>query len=874
MTLRPWTSLLAIGRGVLLLVCIVLMIPASASGEELTLAPGLTLVTGEEWSSVKPRAGEAAVLNLRGADGRIEGRATITISNQRTAKDALTQLLWNVPVSRPTIFDIAGWPAVTFTREIELDPPEETEGAGPSERVTHVVTLVAVDKTLLRISVKLGSKAGQDLVTRARSLAEGLRITKIATAAHARRSLLDLRAGLTRKRPKARSLPRTARRGGAPLVQKSITFSTSISTGVGVGRELEIAVSPNGEDIVITSNGDRSLTPRDGSIFTASHGSSSFAREVIPTPPVPAGATGFDLRGDLSVARAPSGRFYVSYLGRERFPDVNRDTVSVAVSERDERGSGFSFLSHAVRCTDDNIFTTDQPHIAVDPRVRPGRSDQVYVVWRANQPKEGTTCSGGNGRMLGFDIMLTCSADGGATWPTTVRISEENMYPRVAVGHDGMVYVVWETGRHRTNEADESRRSYPTIFLTKLSSCEDGLRRQFEVGVTDFSGVVSTVPGLDRNNNGNILASPTVAVDGYDHNRVFIAYADETADGNEDILVLGSVDGGETFPLRTTANNPNVPARRFMPWLCAARDQLFVSWYDRRDSSAGTNDRTQYFASYVQPVINGPLRVLRRVREREIPGMPDLQCRIWPFAPRHSDDSDLCTPQPRRAGRCCERIDDDGCVGSGNRCDFNTAGDCLVGETCMTGGGQPKYGDYTGNACVAGRAFLTWASAIDPSNGSELDRTRVFFATADVVTHTTVITSCNNAICGTVVPGNLGELLFNCPRGTCRLVVPVPEMCQSVLNCPGCGPNGLCPREFTFELEGLDPSWAVRVVDEQGRAVHSAVRRTRNNLAAVLQPGKAETINGRVGRYFLVLDRTTRGKRQLPVRLRVTASEP
>jgi hypothetical protein len=35
-------------------------------------------------------------------------------------------------------------------------------------------------------------------------------------------------------------------------------------------------------------------------------------------------------------------------------------------------------------------------------------------------------------------------------------------------------------------------------------------------------------------------------------------------------------------------------------------------------------------------------------------------------------------------------------------------------ETCVIGGGQPKYGDYNGNACANGRVYAAWASATPP----------------------------------------------------------------------------------------------------------------------------------------------------------------
>ena len=55
--------------------------------------------------------------------------------------------------------------------------------------------------------------------------------------------------------------------------------------------------------------------------------------------------------------------------------------------------------------------------------------------------------------------------------------------------------------------------------------------------------------------------------------------------------------------------------------------------------------------------------------------------------------------------------------GSGSsrqRCDFNQGPACPAGESCSTRGGCPKYGDYNGNACTAGRLFAAWASGTPP----------------------------------------------------------------------------------------------------------------------------------------------------------------
>jgi hypothetical protein len=73
-------------------------------------------------------------------------------------------------------------------------------------------------------------------------------------------------------------------------------------------------------------------------------------------------------------------------------------------------------------------------------------------------------------------------------------------------------------------------------------------------------------------------------------------------------------------------------------------------------------------------------------------------------------DSESCTVQPQLAGSCQTSTGG----GSHNRCDFSDDG-CPVGESCQTGGGCPKYGDYNGLACAGDYITAAWTSATAPA---------------------------------------------------------------------------------------------------------------------------------------------------------------
>ena len=147
-----------------------------------------------------------------------------------------------------------------------------------------------------------------------------------------------------------------------------------------------------------------------------------------------------------------------------------------------------------------------------------------------------------------------------------------------------------------------------------------------------------------------------------------------------------------------------------MPWVCAVGSTAYVTWYDRRFAIPGvTTDFTDFFGGSASldmsnTLVAGP--------EFRISTASDPNCASgWPCAPRATGDSESCQIQPQLAGVC---LDGTG-AGSQQRCDFTSGPACPAGESCMLGGGCPKYGDYNGNACAGGRLFMAWASATAPT---------------------------------------------------------------------------------------------------------------------------------------------------------------
>jgi hypothetical protein len=328
----------------------------------------------------------------------------------------------------------------------------------------------------------------------------------------------------------------------------------------------------------------------------------------------------------------------------------------------------------------------------------------VYFAWRQ-----------GNG-----NIGVSCSTDSGQNFGAATFTPGD--FPRITVGQDGFVYVVYVNGGN--------------VTLNKYSSCQSGLAVQvsFPVTVANGIGVTCPVPGLDRCNNGNQLSSHTVAVDDANANHIYVAYA-QTSGSGESIVLQDSTDGGKTWPAsRTVTLSASSTARRYMPWLCASDGLANVTWYDRRAATSANNDLTDYYGA--NACVTGLGTVSAGVEfQVNAAGSADAQClagktvgsaQSWRGGSRNPNDSTKCSEQPELGGKC--RNTPNNATDSFQACNFSAANTCPNSESCQTAGGIPKYGDYDGNTCAAGNLYTVWASATPPPGQAASGNVDLYFA--------------------------------------------------------------------------------------------------------------------------------------------------
>jgi HYDIN/CFA65/VesB family protein len=742
-------------------------------------------------------------------------RIKITVVTRTDHADAARQLreIASENTSRAASMRIGGWPAIQ-RRHLGIRQQPDDGSKFADKMVLTVTTAIAAGNLLVRLEASLPSAATQALISQVEAIERSVTFATQGNPARADLDMLDLhRRGAPRPaRVALPSTPQPASRNAA-VANDATASATRLALArssanppqwpfqdppltrlfVGGNGELEVAASNNGRNIVVARQRLFRSSTDGGQTFSAA--------ASLPF-------TNSD--GDPSLAVARSGNFYMAGLGCF---DATPSVRCVPMAQAPSTGQPFTFLNNSVTCpsTGANACSPDQEHIAAD-RVNAGTGggDQVYVVWR-------------NFDSTDQDPAIVCSQDSGATWTAVpINVESPGLVPRIAVGQDGFVYVIY-------------RASFPNgnIRLNKYSSCRNGLTQQvvFPVTVAAVTDVTCPVSGLDRCNlGGNILSSHTVAVDDTNANHVYVAYADSSG-GAENVLVRDSLNGGQTWlPARVVTLNAAAAGRRFMPWVSTGGGEAFVAWYDRRAASPASNDLTEYFGGRARldtlgNLVAGP--------EFKISKVVDPQCASgWPSAPRSPADATSCNA-PQLAGVCS---------GGAGRCDFNVG--CPAPQTCNTGGGAPKYGDYNGTATGAGRFFTAFASATSPPEITPPSAAIDVFFTTLLVGNVPQIQVPSGVAFGTVCAGSAGQATLSiCNTGNASLSVTgiASSNPQFAVVAPSGGfpvviaPGSCFPFEVTFTPTGVGPQVATLTISSDDPSTPSVtVQATARGAAGSL----------------------------------------
>jgi hypothetical protein len=239
-----------------------------------TAAPLPTLPQGWAWHE------EDNVQVLQHRDARV----VITVESPGTTTTRLQEIAgeWPEPVTNLTI---EGWPAIQRTRTASAPIPGAFE-ARTSFALTMVTTAIAAGPRLIRFEATLADPRLHDEVLR---LVREIPLAAVQTPAAARTLRLPFEAPRATYDLTTNSAALTAAPG----------FNGRVNNNANVNSETEVAVSADGQHIVIVNNTRDYVTSNDfGTTFTQRFNG--------------AGA-GVD-QGDPSVAFGASGNFYTAHI--------------------------------------------------------------------------------------------------------------------------------------------------------------------------------------------------------------------------------------------------------------------------------------------------------------------------------------------------------------------------------------------------------------------------------------------------------------------------------------------------------------------------------------------------------------------------------
>lgn len=649
----------------------------------------------------------------------------VTSENRLTHENAVRRLreIASERNTPPTYLTIGGWPALQRRAVIVKEQPANDEDPHPEERVISITTAIAAGNQVVRADARMPLDTPRAVEDQVRAIGAGLLFRSAGSAPQTTRDLRALRAAPRLKpevappsKVKPTPLRQNLRAGTLARGPARFTAGTASATPAGgagtptvptLEPGLALRVIPGGfasePEIAVSNNGQNIVIGQQSQFRTSNDGGQTF--------PFSGSFTTDD--GDSSLAFGRSGNFYEGTINQ----------TSSALNFSQDGGRTFSFGANAFTCptTGPNQCGfargnpaapfPDQEHIAADRlNAATAGGDQVYFAFRLGGGRYGVACSTDSGQNFGAPQFTNGD------------------FPRITVGPDGFVYVVAQNGNN--------------VEINRWSSCQAGFAQTALYPHVVITGASDTyvncpMPGLDRCNGGaNRLHSHMVAVDDTNPNHIFVAYAQSTSATNENVVIRDSVDAGVNWPAaRVVTVSSAVTARRFMPWVCAVGGVAHASWYDRRTATGGNVDLTDYYAgsAFVDALNNlvpgGEVQI-------NAPGSADPQCNAgkttgsaqsWPAGSRAANDSAAC-PQPQLAGQC--RHTPNNATDSKNACNLNAAAVCPLNETCQLGGGVPKYGDYNGNVCAAGRLYTIWSSATPPPGTAATGNVDLYFSSA------------------------------------------------------------------------------------------------------------------------------------------------
>ena len=354
-------------------------------------------------------------------------------------------------------------------------------------------------------------------------------------------------------------------------------------------REVSIAVNPTNLDNMVAVFKDTYPDPNSLPVVRIAYsddGARTWTLAGVTPMEDPSSST-----GDPSVAAALDGTFYSAYLhfATNQQGYILRTDVGVARSTDGGRtftGLTFPFKGTSLGCDVGGI--SDKPYIGVDANPKSRYRGILYVAYVYSGD-----CS--------YQIMVSRSNDGGATWSVPVRVSDQANFltsddviegPIPVVAPDGTAYVFFENTHGRVGPSDVKfvKSKDGGVSWSAAADAATGVPAPFDWVTRNANpqfGTVSEAGSIDT-----FLPTPAVGPDG----TLYVVWND-VSNGycvdlgafprptcyNTDIRMTLSRDGGKTWTQPVRVNDDAGESDQMYPWIAVHPDGLVsLMWLDKR----------------------------------------------------------------------------------------------------------------------------------------------------------------------------------------------------------------------------------------------------------------------------------------------------
>jgi N-acetylneuraminic acid mutarotase len=188
-------------------------------------------------------------------------------------------------------------------------------------------------------------------------------------------------------------------------------------------------------------------------------------------------------------------------------------------------------------------------------------TDDVYVAWQDHRNYDPHT--------TGKDIYFSKSTDGGETFGTNVRVSDDNAtswegIPSMDVDPEGNIYIVW-TDKRNLNEG------FHAVYFSMSSDGGNSFSENLRVSDVIGKNYSHCAPSIAVDNEGNINV---------------VWWDDREKSGVRDIYFARSTDGGESFGGNVRVHEELKNSTQSFPDIAVnSHGDIYIVWQDSRNGN-------------------------------------------------------------------------------------------------------------------------------------------------------------------------------------------------------------------------------------------------------------------------------------------------